>query len=185
MANAFCPTVCPSGCEEFLPVVPTFPTCDVLNDKLVSDLYITRQPLVDGDLDEWTERLSNTALLSADADAIRHLKVIDGTIPAAEVTFKTMRSGLKVPQEIDRTLEFIVEDDSDAAYSFFSQFQCGFGGLFFFKSGIHMYGGLSGIKGSLVSRYGIEQSDTDISHLWRIQMQFKSLCFPTRVAAVV
>lgn len=182
MANDFCTVNCPADCDDILTVIPDF-GCESPNDEPITEIFYSRNPLVSGNLTEWNNRLSNSSTDSG--QAIRSIQDIEASIPRVEPAFKTTPRGSALPQSVDRVLTFPIFDDKDAAFNYLKQFQCGFKALFWFRSGGHIYGKLTGIEATLIATYEINKEGDGMAHNWQLQVRFKSKCFPDRDLAVI
>lgn len=179
--NNFSPDA-PIDCDDVFIVVPDF-GCEEPNDEPITELFWSKKPLVSGLLSEWNARLSNSA---TDTDGIiRSLNGIEGDLKRVEKQFKTSQRGSSRIQDVDRVIPFSIEDDKDPTFAFLKKFEKGITGFFWFRSGGHIYGGLSGIFGTLFSDYEINKDSELMAHNWDMQFRFKSKVFPDRVTAVI
>ncbi len=181
MANEWCGVNCPIDCDDVLTVIPDF-GCESPNNEQITELFYSNSPLVSGNLTEWNNRLSNSSTDSG--QAIRSLDVL-ANLPRVEPTFKTSAKGSALPLPVDRVITFTVEDDKDPAFNYFKTLQCGAKKLFWFRSGGHIYGKLTGIEGTIISTYEINSDSEQMAHNWQIQVRFRSTCFPDRDIAVI
>lgn len=179
--NNFCPDGCPLDCDDILAVVPDF-GCEQPNDEDISRIYWGNSALETGLLTEMSARVSNSS--TSGTDMIRFLDV-QGNLPRVDPVIKRSKLGTAAVQEADREITFTFEDDSDNSFALMSGFQCGMTKKFWFKSGKHFYGGLSGIDGTLYTSYEINKGGDLMAHNWAAKIVFKSKCFPSRVAAVI
>ena len=179
--NNWCSVNCPVDCDDTLVVVPDF-GCEAPNNDQITEIFYSNQSLETGLLTEWNTRLSNRS--TANANTIRSLKML-GDLPHVEPAFKTSRLGASIPIETDKVINYTIEDDKDSVFEFYKQLQCGLTKKFWFRSGGHIYGGLSGIYGTLVGHYGIDSASDLMAHHWKVQLRFRSKCFPDRVVAVI
>lgn len=179
--NDWCGASCPGDCATLL-IVPPVINCEKLNNDRITELFFSGLPLASGLLTEWNSRFSNVS--TATDNTIRSLKM-EGDLPRVEAAFKTSRKGGALPLETDKVVTFIYEDDSDPSFNYFKTMQCGMSKLFWLRSGAHIYGGLSGIYGTLVASYEINGDSDAMAHNWLIQIRFRSKCFPDRTAAVI
>lgn len=179
--NNFCPESCPADCTTLLDTVPSVGDCEKVNNEEITELFWSKNPLASGTLTEWNSRLSNTETTN---NVIRRLGV-SANLPRVDAQFKTSRKGTRVPLEVDRAITFAIEEDSDAFFEWLHGLQCGQSGLFWFRSGKHIYGGNAGIFGSLISSYEINSESELMAHNWQVSFQFKSKCFPNRDLAVI
>ncbi|CAG5001994.1 hypothetical protein DYBT9275_02782 [Dyadobacter sp. CECT 9275] len=179
--NNWCSANCPVDCDDTLVVVPDL-GCEAPNNDEIDTIYWSNQILSEGDVTEWNERLDNSG--TAEANTIRSMPV-KGSLPRVDPAFKTSQLGTAIPMEVDRVMSFIVEDDKDTTFNFLKTIQCGMSKRFWLKSGGHMYGGLEGIVGTLVSSYEINPDAETMAHNWQVQLRFKSKCFPDRVASPI
>lgn len=184
MANNWCGPNCPIDCDDVLAVIPaSLLGCETPNDDAITEIFFSRAPLVSGNLTEWNSRLSNSSTDSG--TAIRSIKNIEASLARVDPTFKTSQRGSAIPQDVDRIIAFSIEDDKDDAYNYYAAMQCGMKGYFWFRSGPHMYGGLSGIESTLVTTYEINKESEQMAHNWAGQVRFRSTCFPSRTLAVI
>ncbi len=182
LENDWCNSLmCPIDCDDTLVVVPDF-GCEAPNDEKITEVFYSNTSLVSGNLAEWNSRLSNSA--TATIGTIRSIKM-EGDLPRVDPAFKTSKRGSSIPQAVDRIITFTIEDDKDAIFNFFANFQCGMTKKFWFRSGGHIYGGNSGIYGTLISSYEINSESDLMAHNWQVQFRFKSKCFPARTVAVI
>lgn len=181
MANNFCAAGCPIDCDDILVVIPAF-GCESTNNDQITEIFYSNSPLVSGNLTEWNNRLSNSSTDSG--QAIRSLSTM-ANLPRVEPTFKTSQRGSALPLPTDHVITFPIEDDKDAAFNYFKQFQCGAKKLFWFRSGGHIYGKLSGIEATMISTYEINLDSELMAHNWQLQVRFRSTCFPDRDVAVI
>jgi len=179
--NSWCGSNCPVDCDDTLIVIPDF-GCETPNNDQITEIFWSNTPLEDGDLTEWNARLSNSA--TATTGTMRSLKVL-ADLARVEAAFKTSKLGSSIPLETEKIIAFSYEDDKDSAFDFFKTLQCGLTKLFWFRSGGHIYGGLSGIYGTLLANYEINSESDLMAHNWALQLRFKSKCFPDRVVAVI
>lgn len=182
MANDWCNVNCPVDCDDVLVVIPDF-GCESPNNEAITEIFFSRTGLVSGNLTEWNARLSNSSTDSG--SAIRSIADIIGSLPRVDPTFKTTQRGSALPQEVDRVITFPIEDDKDAAFNYLKQFQCGLKAYFWFRSGSHIYGGLTGIEATLIATYEINPDSEQMAHNWQLQIRFRSKCFPDRTVAVI
>jgi len=182
MANDWCGANCPIDCDDNLIVVPVF-GCESPNDNAITEIFMSNSPLVSGNLTEWNARLSNSSTDSG--TAIRSLTGFDASLPRVDAAFKTTPQGSALPQKTDKVITFPIYDDKDSAFDYYKQFQCGAKKLFWFRSGGHIYGGLDGIEGTIVTSYEINPDGDNMAHNWQVQVRFTSICFPERTAAVI
>lgn len=181
MANEWCSVNCPIDCDDTLTAIPDF-GCESPNDEQITELFYSNSPLVSGNITEWNNRLSNS---SADSgQAIRSLDVL-ANLPRVDPAFKTTPRGSSLPQPQDRVITFLIYDDKDSAFNYFKTLQCGAKKLFWFRSGAHIYGKLTGIEGTIISSYEINSEGDGMAHSWQIQVRFRSKCFPDRDLAVI
>ncbi|HSW79968.1 MAG TPA: hypothetical protein VLG47_04285 [Candidatus Saccharimonadales bacterium] len=181
MANEWCSVNCPIDCDDILTVIPDF-GCESPNDDEITELFMSNSALSSGNQTEWNNRLSNSSTDSG--TAIRSIDCL-ANLPRVDPVFKTSQKGSRLPQKADRVISFVIEDDKDSAFNYFKTLQCGAKKLFWFRSGGHIYGGLSGIEGTIISSYEINKDSENMAHNWQIQVSFRSVCFPDRVAAVI
>lgn len=181
MANEFCSVNCPIDCDDNLAVIPVF-GCESPNNEQITEIFYSNSPLVSGNLTEWNNRLSNSSTDSG--QAIRSLDTL-ADLPRVEPAFKTSAKGSALPLPTDRVITFPIEDDKDSAFNYFKTLQCGAKKLFWFRSGGHIYGKLSGIEGTIISTYEINSGSERMAHNWELQVRFRSTCFPDRDVAVI
>lgn len=179
--NDWCGANCPIDCDDALFQVPDF-GCETPNNDLITEVFYSNTPLATGTLSEWNSRLSNSAANTT--GTIRSIGVI-ASLPRVEPTFKTTKKGASVPLEVEREITFNIEDDKDFTFQFYQKIQCGITKNFWFRSGGHIYGGLTGIYGTLTASYEINEAAEGMAHNWESKLKFKSKCFPDRVAAVI
>jgi hypothetical protein len=182
MANEWCNTNCPADCDDILVVIPEF-GCEAPNDEPITEIFFSRAALVSGNLTEWNARLSNSSTDSG--TAIRSIGDIIASLPRVEPTFKTTPRGSALPQLVDWVITFPIMDDKDAVFNYLKQFQCGLKAYFWFRSGGHIYGDLSGIEATLIATYEINPDSDSMAHNWQLQVRWRAKCFPSRVAAVI
>lgn len=184
MANNWCSANCPIDCDDVLATIPaTLIGCETPNDEGVTEVFFSRASLVSGNLTEWNSRLSNSSTDSG--TAIRSIKNIEGALPRVDPTFKTSQRGSALPQDVDRVMTFIVEDDKDDSFNYYKALQCGMKAFVWLRSGAHIYGGLSGIEATIISTYEINPDSEQMAHNWQLQVRFRSKCFPDRTIAVI
>lgn len=181
MANDFCAVGCPIDCDDILTVIPVF-GCESPNNEQITEIFMSNSPLEDGDVTEWNARLSNSS--TDTGEAIRSLETL-ANLPRVEPTFKTSQKGSALPLPVDRIITFPIEDDKDASFNYFKTLQCGAKKLFWFRSGGHIYGKLTGIEGTIISTYEINSDSELMAHNWQLQVRFRSTCFPDRDVAVI
>lgn len=179
--NIFTPVNCPIDCDDTLIVVPDF-GCEEPNNDNVTELFWSNQALTTGLVTEWNTRLSNSS--QASPNTIRSLK-ISGNLPRVESAKKTSKLGSSIPLEAESVLKFTYEDDKDSAFEFFYTLQCGMTKRFWLRSGKHIYGGLSGIHGTLSSTYEINDESDLMAHNWLMNFSYKAKVFPPRTLAVI
>lgn len=179
--NDWCGVNCPVDCDDILLIIPDF-GCEAPNNERITEVFYSNIPLVSGSLAEWNSRLNNN--LAASSGTIRRL-AMEGDLPRVDTAFKTTQKGSSAPIAVDRVITFSIEDDKDAVFNFFKTLQCGMTKLFWFRSGPHIYGGLGGIYGTLVTSYEINGDSDLFAHNWQPQLRFKSKCFPDRTVAVI
>lgn len=179
--NNFCPENCPLDCDDVLAVIPDF-GCEQPNDEQITAIYFSTKPLVTGNLTEWNTRLSNS---DTAVDVIRYFEGIFANMPHVDPAFKESQRGSRMPQDTSKVLSYVEEDDSDEMHATLKKYECGITGYFWFKSGKHIYGGLGGIYGTLVTVYGIDKESQNMAHNWRVSFSYKSRCSPPRTLAVV
>lgn len=179
--NNFCPEYCPVDCATLLATLPSVGDCEKVNNEQITELFWSKNALSSGTISEWNTRLSNTDTTN---NVIRRLEV-RANLPRVDAQFKSSVKGTRIPLEVERVISFSIEEDSDAFFEWLHGMQCGQSGLFWFRSGGHIYGGLSGIYGSLISSYEINSEAELMAHNWQVEFQFKSKCFPVRTAAVI
>lgn len=182
MANDWCGPNCPIDCDDILIAVPTF-GCEQVNNEGITRILYSNSPLVSGNLTEFNNRLSNSSTDSG--QAIRFLNDVSASLPRVEASFKTSQKGSAIPLDGDYVISFPIEDDSDPSFDYFKQFQCGAKKTFWFISGKHMYGGLSGIQATMLASYEINPDSELMAHNWSLQIRFKAKCFPSRTLAVI
>lgn len=179
--NSWCGTNCPVDCDDTLIIIPDF-GCETPNNEQITEIFWSNTPLTAGDLSEWNTRLSNTA--TATTGTIRSLKV-KMDLPRVDQAFKSSQNGSRIPIETEKVASCSVEDDKDAAFNFYKTLECGMTKLFWWRSGGHIYGGLSGIYGTLGANYEINSQSDLMAHNWLLQLTYKSKCFPERTVAVI
>lgn len=179
--NNFCPDNCPVNCADLLAVVPSLPACETVSNDKITELFWSKSPLSTGDLSEWNTRLSNSATT---ATSIRSL-VVEANMPRVDAAFKTSQKGTMVPLEVERVVGFNIEEDSDNYFNWLQELQCGQIARFWWRSGKHIYGGMSGVYGAMVSNFEINDQAELMAHNWDMQVRFKSKCTPPRTLAVI
>jgi hypothetical protein len=103
-----------------------------------------------------TGRLSND---SDDVDAIREIHVI-GEKPEAEETEVQISLGRTISGPMNHTLPFEVDETNDDNYAWMREYQNGSREVLFWAEGESgkIYGGNSGIRGSLGLKYKIDRA---------------------------
>ena len=178
---------CSGSCTYELPV-HTVSDCEVQNDEKITELRFgyNGKPLTSATpipgpnfetqttarAEEWADRLDNTSDRTTMPDAIRYLKVPDFLLPPVDQATKTSASGRIVgAAKTGRTVEGVIDDDSDAMYELLSNYvQCPKTILFWFVSGGHVYGGKTGFEATVLASYKI--NDDNVSHSWAVKISF-------------
>jgi hypothetical protein len=153
-------------CETQLPK-PKFSLCDPeVNFGQIQKLYLTNPgyPLTDvEDLEEWTDRLSNT---SDDVDAIREITVI-GEKPEAEETSIQISLNRTVSGPMNHTIPFEIDETNDTNYAWMRSYQGGPREVTFWyeNEAGKIFGGDSGIRASISVKYVTPRESTDLEKI--------------------
>jgi hypothetical protein len=178
---------CSGSCTYELPA-HTVSDCEVQNDEKITELRFgyNGKPLTSATpvpganfatqttarAEEWADRLDNSSDRTTMPDAIRFLKVPDFLLPPVDQATKTTQSGRLIgAAKTGRTVEGVIDDDSDAMYELLSNYvQCPKTILFWFVSGGHVYGGKTGFEATVLASYKI--NDDNVSHSWAVRISF-------------
>lgn len=118
--------ICELGCDAELPLVD-FDDCNPeVSLSEIRKVYVGKAisaPFTDWtDPSEWAARLSETS--TTGDDYIRPLTVI-GDLPAATNREKVISNDRRVVTGKDRTINFEIDESTDANYDFLRQLECG------------------------------------------------------------
>ncbi|MBC3785708.1 hypothetical protein [Spirosoma utsteinense] len=186
--NIFC-----EDCIDDICAAAAFPVaidyaahCEESNDDLISEIFFTDQahpltadPAIAG---SWAPRLSNT---TTTGNPIRSILVPKFTKPRVDGAVKTSIDGNRSKLiDVDRTITGLIDDDSDEMYDLMKTLQCNGNVLFWYRAGKHIYGGQSGIKGSMRPAYGIVDED-GFAHKWGLTIGWRAKCEEPRVLAAI
>lgn len=179
MANPLC-----DNCDDPLAVVEFNECAPEINLSEIKRIFMANANAPGftdvGDATEWLARLSQT---STATDAIRELTVI-GDMPAGSPVTKDISNGRQITIGKDRTINFTIDDVSDANYEMARSTECGGKRKLWFEThGGKMYGGNNGIKGKVVMDIVLNRGVDEIETLagvatWRAKFSPERVTSP-------
>lgn len=157
---------CPDNCDFALPTVLFDDCAPVVIYSEIRRIFMAKKAAAAftdwTDATEWLARMSQSS--TTGDDYIRALTVI-GDKPAASDVSKDISNGRKIVIGKDHTVNFTIDDVSDANYNFMRGMECGGEFRFWYESaGGYMYGGNEGFLASVsindILNRGVDEIET-------------------------
>ena len=157
---------CPTGCSSYIQEAD-FDWCNPYTTfGEIDHIYVMSNAGSNlnnwNDLDEWQTRMALDP--SSDYDAIQDLYVV-ADLPAAEQEEVEISGGRKVYPPASFTINWDIDDLSDANYEFMRWLECNFFVKIWFSAGDYLYGGNVGIETSLSGKLVIERGQKSLQKI--------------------
>lgn len=179
---------CPANCASAdLPIV-LFNECTdavISEESEITDIYLSPEDDANPGQPKykpatWTSAAAYVTATVNGGAGLKHLTVI-GDKPLPEVTSRVISKGRVIPGLANHTLNFDIDDTTDANYNLMRRGQCGGRWVMWYKTkGGYVYGGANGFSANVANAGEVLARGEGNYSLFQFIMTWKAKCSPPR-----